>query len=102
MPAPDKAATGLAITRNSLAEASRRNAEALTAMGMVGAWRDAGARPTSKYLSSQRRASDIGGGLGAASKVLRMMLQSAVLAVGAYLVIHQEAQLPASSSPARS
>ena len=31
------------------------------------------------------------GGLGAIAKVLRMMLQSAVLAVGAYLVIHQEA-----------
>ena len=31
------------------------------------------------------------GGLGAAAKVMRMMLQSAVLAVGAYLVIHQEA-----------
>ena len=31
------------------------------------------------------------GGLGAISKVLRLMLQSAVLGVGAYLVIHQEA-----------
>jgi ATP-binding cassette subfamily C protein len=31
------------------------------------------------------------GGFGAISKILRMMLQSAVLGVGAYLVIHQEA-----------
>ena len=38
-----------------------------------------------------RRASDVAGGFGAASKVLRMMLQSGVLAVGAYLVIQQQA-----------
>jgi len=42
-------------------------------------------------MRSQREASDLGGGLSAAAKVLRMLLQSVVLAVGAYLVIHQEA-----------
>ena len=31
------------------------------------------------------------GGLGAFSKVMRMMLQSGVLGIGAYLVIHNEA-----------
>jgi ATP-binding cassette subfamily C protein PrsD len=60
-------------------------------MGMVGRmarrWGDA----NRQFLMSQRRTSDIGGGLGSISKVLRMMLQSGVLAVGAYLVIHQEA-----------
>src|SRR6516164_2769082 len=35
-------------------------------------------------------ASDVGGGLGAASKVLRLLLQSAILAVGAWLVINQQ------------
>jgi ATP-binding cassette subfamily C protein len=44
-----------------------------------------------KYLSGNQTASDVAGGLGAIAKVLRMMLQSAVLGVGAYLVIHQEA-----------
>jgi ATP-binding cassette subfamily C protein len=44
-----------------------------------------------KYLAGNQRASDVIGGLGAIAKVLRMMLQSAVLGVGAYLVIHQEA-----------
>ena len=43
------------------------------------------------YLAGNQRASDVAGGLGAIAKVLRMMLQSAVLAVGAYLVINQEA-----------
>ncbi len=89
--APLKETTGLAIARNALAEASRRNAEVLTAMGMrermARHWDEA----NKKYLDSQRRASDVAGGLGAISKVFRMMLQSAVLAVGAYLVIYQVA-----------
>ncbi|HET9716231.1 MAG TPA: type I secretion system permease/ATPase [Pseudolabrys sp.] len=91
MRAPTKEATEAGIQRNSLAEASRRNAEALIAMGMAGRvagqWNEA----NRQYMRSQQEASDLGGGLGAMSKVLRMMLQSAVLAVGAYLVILQEA-----------
>jgi ATP-binding cassette subfamily C protein len=91
MRAPTKAATEAAVVRNSLAETSRRNAEALIAMGMAGRiatrWNEA----NRQYMRSQQVASDLGGGLGATSKVLRMMLQSGVLAVGAYLVINQEA-----------
>src|SRR5262249_42731710 len=44
-----------------------------------------------KYRVSSQGAADVAGGLGAASRVLRMMLQSLVLGVGAYLAIHQEA-----------
>ena len=44
-----------------------------------------------EYLDAQQRASDVGGGFGAVSKVLRMALQSAMLGIGAYLVIKQEA-----------
>ena len=88
---PAREAMGLAARRNDLAAASRRNAEVLVAMGMAGRltqrWGDA----NEKYLAGNQRASDVAGGLGAIAKVLRMMLQSAVLAVGAYLVIHQEA-----------
>jgi ATP-binding cassette subfamily C protein PrsD len=86
---PTRAATGFSMARQSLAETSRRNAEVLTAMGMTGRiagrWGDANAN----YMAAQRRASDVAGGFGAASRVLRMMLQSGVLAVGAYLVIYQ-------------
>jgi ATP-binding cassette subfamily C protein len=89
--APMRRAAEMAKTRNALAEASRRNAEALVAMGMaerLGArWRAAN-QSCAEY---SRIASDAGGGLGAISKVLRMVLQSGVLAVGAWLVIHQEA-----------
>ena len=88
---PTKAAAETGATRTGLALASRRNAEVLQAMGMggrVGAlWGEANA----KYMASQQRASDVAGGLGAVSKVLRMALQSAVLGVGAYLVIEQQA-----------
>ena len=89
--APSKAAMESAVARNSLAEASRRNAEALIAMGMFGRMAERWGKANRDYMSSQQRTSDVGGGLSAISKVLRMMLQSGVLAVGAYLVINQQA-----------
>jgi PrtD family type I secretion system ABC transporter len=68
----------------------RRTAEVIDAMGM--------ARPLSarlqetgrKLLRDQTKAGDIAGGFGAAGRTVRMILQSAVLAVGAYLVVRQE------------
>jgi PrtD family type I secretion system ABC transporter len=41
-------------------------------------------------VAASGRASDVGGGLGAMSKALRLLLQSAMLAVGAWLVINQQ------------
>lgn len=83
--------SSLSSRRNSLAEASRRNSEVLHAMGMVGRfarqWSDYGRR----YVDAHQRAGDITGGMGSFSRALRMALQSAVLAVGAYLVIKQQA-----------
>jgi PrtD family type I secretion system ABC transporter len=88
---PARESLTLGARRNDLAATSRRNAEVLVAMGMSGRltkrWTDA----NEKYLSGNQRASDVTGGLGAIAKVMRMMLQSAVLGVGAYLVINQEA-----------
>ncbi len=89
--APARQALGLAARRNDLAAASRRNAEVLVAMGMSGRLTKRWAKANQNYLDGNQRASDVSGGLGAIAKVMRMMLQSAVLAVGAYLVIHQEA-----------
>ena len=75
-----------------LAATSRRNAEVVVAMGMSARLlTDRWIAANEKYLAGNQRAADIAGGLGAISKVLRMTLQSAVLGVGAYLVIHQEA-----------
>ena len=87
---PTRTSTQFAVARSALLESSRRNAEAIIAMGMVGRiahrWNDLNV----KYIASNQRASDIAGGLGAISKVLRLMLQSAILAVGAWLVINQQ------------
>ena len=84
-------ATSFGARRNALAEASRRNAEVLQSMGMTARvaqlWSDA----SRKLLDNQQRASDVTGGLAATSKVTRLALQSAVLGVGAYLVVHQQA-----------
>jgi ATP-binding cassette, subfamily C, bacterial PrsD len=88
---PTKAMTALAVTRNGLAERSRRNAEVLQAMGMAGPVARVWASANGKYMAGQNKASDIGSALGAVSKVFRMMLQSAILGLGAFLVIRQEA-----------
>src|SRR5882724_9238579 len=88
---PAREAMTLAARRNDLAAVSRRNAEVLVAMGMAGRLNKRWNSANEEYLAGNQRASDVSGGLGAVAKVLRMMLQSSVLAVGAYLVIHQEA-----------
>ena len=89
--APSSEATSLAARRIDLAAASQRNAEVLVAMGMSGRLTKRWSEANQNYLAGNQRASDVAGGLGAIAKVLRMTLQSAVLAVGAYLVIYQEA-----------
>jgi ATP-binding cassette subfamily C protein len=88
-PATEAAASG--ASRMAIAEGSRRNAEVLQAMGMRGARAAIWSQASAGYLKSQQRAADVAGGLGAASRVLRALLQSGVLAVGAYLTINQEA-----------
>jgi PrtD family type I secretion system ABC transporter len=88
---PAKAFSRFSVTRNALAAEGRRNAEVMHAMGMrrraALRWQDA----NQKYLAAHERASDVGGGIGGLSKVFRSILQSMVLAVGAWLVIGQEA-----------
>ncbi|MEE1610247.1 type I secretion system permease/ATPase [Microvirga sp. CF3016] len=86
-----RAAVTAASLRNGIGDGARRNAEVVHAMGMVprlGAlWGDANAQ----YLAYQQKTSDVAGGFGALSKVMRMTLQSGVLGVGAYLVIDGQA-----------
>lgn len=89
--APAKAATSLAIKRNGIAEASRRNAEVLQSMGMTSRLAARWLEVNNQYLNEQQQASDVGSSLGSLSKVLRMMIQSAILGTGGYLVIQQEA-----------
>lgn len=80
---------GLAA-RSEIALAGRRNAEVIAAMGM-------GPRLARRYLraglaatASQTVVSDLAGGLGSLSRIFRMVLQSAILGIGALLVIWNE------------
>src|SRR4051812_19536489 len=87
---PSKAFAAFAVSRSSLAAEGRRNAAVLQAMGMR---RQAALRwgeANQKYLAAHEAASDVASGLGGISKIFRSILQSLVLAVGAYLVIYQE------------
>jgi len=79
------------MARNGLLEASRRNAEVVQALGLGARLEARWQQANADYLDANRRAGDIAGGLGSLSKTLRMMLQSAVLGVGAWLVIEQQA-----------
>ena len=89
--APLKAATADGLQRGSVAAASVRNAEVLRAMGMAEALGSRWSAVNLRLLTSQRRMSDVTVGLGSLAKILRLMLQSAILAAGAYLVLEHEA-----------
>jgi ATP-binding cassette subfamily C protein len=88
---PTKAAVGFAAARHALLEASRRNAETMQAMGMGGAMSERFGTVNDDYLRNHRRASDRASVIAALSRVMRLVLQSMVLGLGAYLVINQEA-----------
>ncbi|EIM24800.1 type I secretion system permease/ATPase [Microvirga lotononidis] len=86
-----KAAVSAALVRNGISDGARRNAEVVHAMGMAQRIGTRWSQANATYLSYQQKTSDVAGGFGAMSKVLRMLLQSAVLALGAYLVIDGQA-----------
>lgn len=81
----------LASRRSALAEAGRRNAEVVNAMGMGPGLGRVWGGVNSQYMAEQQSTSDLGGAFGSVSKFVRMLLQSAVLALGAYLVIEGQA-----------
>lgn len=88
---PSAEATIHATRRDAWTQACGRNAEAATAMAMKEQLLTIWEKLNVKFLNAQEQAHDISGGFGALSKALRMLLQSAVLAVGAYLVIYGQA-----------
>lgn len=78
------------MARNALMEAGRRNAEVVRAMGLGGRIAERWQESNDQYLKSNRRTGDIAGTLGGVAKGLRIMLQSAILGIGAWLVIQQQ------------
>src|SRR5450830_64299 len=73
--------------RNYLGQQAHQNAEALAAMGMAQRASLLWQSHHSSYSTLQRQSIDIGSFFGGISKVLRHLVQSGSLAVGAYLVI---------------
>ncbi|MDA4845133.1 type I secretion system permease/ATPase [Hoeflea poritis] len=76
--------------RATLVEESRTNAEVVTAMGMQNALSERWNAENDIYLAGQRAAADWSGFFATAIKTVRFVLQSGILAVGAWLAIKQE------------
>lgn len=73
--------------RNHLGQQAHQNAEALMAMGMLANTSNIWQKNHGIFITLQRRSIDIGGFYGGISKTLRQVVQSAALALGAWLVI---------------
>ena len=71
-------------------DGSLRNAEVVSALGMVPAVTRRWARLNDGALLAQLRAGNAGGALGGATKLTRQLVQTAMLAAGAWLVIRQD------------
>ena len=76
-------AQDFAVRRSALAEAGRRNADVVGSMGLARRLQVVWGAANDEFVAHSQRVADISGGLGALSKVLRMVIQSAVLGVGA-------------------
>ena len=88
--APAREANRMARARSFAVEADRRNAETTAAMGMETALSRRWLSLNAGYVAVMERSSDVVNFYTSVSKVTRMMLQSAALGLGAYLVIRQE------------
>lgn len=78
------------IARQTIADAHARNSEVIRAMGFTGRAVERFQAANAEHLALQTRTNDISGTLSGISKVLRMILQSAILGLGAYLTIKGE------------
>ncbi len=87
---PTLALAGAAGRRMALAEASCRNAEVLQAMGIGQRAMQRFAAASTDHLVAQERLGDVAGSFSAMSKVFRLMIQSSLLGLGAYLTIKGE------------
>ncbi|RFB85510.1 type I secretion system permease/ATPase [Rhizobium leguminosarum bv. trifolii] len=72
------------------AESARRHCEAVDAMGMHGALGSRWRKLSRDYRDTTLRSSDVQASLGAFAKIFRTVLQSSILALGAYLAVNQE------------
>lgn len=85
-----KEMTRASIQRNTVSDNNVRNGDILYSMGMTERALDRFESANRRHLDTQTATSDIAGTFAGISKVLRMMLQSATLGLGAYLTIQGE------------
>jgi PrtD family type I secretion system ABC transporter len=76
--------------RATASEAVRRGSETIASMGMSHALAQRWRKTNDRYLAASTLVSDVVGSYGSLSRVIRLMLQSAMLGVGSYLVIQEE------------
>jgi ATP-binding cassette subfamily C protein len=88
--APARVVAQDAARRSVMVEGQRRSGETIIAMGMAGALGQRWAGVNNRYIAGVARLSDVAGSFGSVSKVLRLLLQSVMLGLGAYLVLRQE------------
>ena len=74
-----------------LADATQRNAEIIRALGMMDRLTARWSQANERYLRQNIRATDVYANLGSGAKVLRYILQSGMLGIGAYLVVADRA-----------
>ena len=86
-----KAAMDRNAQRQVLADATRQNAEVIRALGMTERLTARWSQTNELYLRQNIQATQVYANLGAAAKVLRYVLQSAMLGIGAYLVVTERA-----------
>ena len=77
-------------TRAATVEADRRNSESVVAMGMADALSARWQQINGRYLAALRRSSDVVNFHGSIARGFRLLLQSMILGLGAYLVLQQE------------
>ena len=86
-----KAAMDSSARRQVLADTTQRNAEVIRALGMLDRFTVRWSKANERYLRENIRATDIYANLGSGAKLLRYVLQSGMLGIGAYLVVADKA-----------
>ena len=79
-----------AVFRNRIADSNTRNADVIKAMGFADRAVERYTEANRDHLDLHTKSNDISGTFGAMSRVLRMILQSAILGMGAFLTIKGE------------
>lgn len=87
---PIQASARSGSRRLAFGEQTRRNAEVIKAMGLGPSMQQKWRELSGHYMADQLKAADAAGGIGTFTKIIRMLLQSGILGLGALLVIEDK------------